>query len=213
MAKKQAKAVARKDGVGAGGETHQVTSVQGEALTTNQGTPISDNQNSLKSGERGPTLLEDFVLPVAKHFGYALHDSMPYVELLSTFAVSSGFLYLAVRYASLWLAAAMVVQGTELYFARAFIDSSPRNFNLYATEVNIITASVLGILGGAAIVSWRARIQTTRDEAKRSEVVTERERARDQKFREMFEGRPAPLPAPAPTRGGVARLIIEPPPL
>jgi hypothetical protein len=160
-----------------------------------------------------PTLLEDLVLPVSHHFGYALHSSMPYVELLSTFAVSSGFLYLAVRYASLWLAAAMVVQGTELYFARAFIDSSPRNFNLYATEVNIITASVLGILGGAAIVSWRARIQTTRDEAKRSEVVTERERARDQKFREMFEGRPAPLPAPAPTRGGVARLIIEPPPL
>jgi hypothetical protein len=107
----------------------------------------------------------------------------------------------------------MVVQGTELYFARAFIDSSPRNFNLYATEVNIITASVLSILCGAAIVSWRARIQKTRDEARRSELVTERARARDQKFREMFEGRPAPTPAPAPTRGGVARLIIEPPPL
>ena len=31
-------------------------------LTTNQGTPISDNQASLKAGLRGPTLLEDFVL-------------------------------------------------------------------------------------------------------------------------------------------------------
>ena len=31
-------------------------------LTTNQGIPISDNQNSLKAGTRGPTLLEDFVL-------------------------------------------------------------------------------------------------------------------------------------------------------
>ena len=31
-------------------------------LTTNQGTPIADNQNSLRSGSRGPTLLEDFVL-------------------------------------------------------------------------------------------------------------------------------------------------------
>ncbi|KAI3623962.1 hypothetical protein GLX27_002719 [Malassezia furfur] len=31
-------------------------------LTTNQGVPVSDNQNSLKSGSRGPTLLEDFVL-------------------------------------------------------------------------------------------------------------------------------------------------------
>ncbi len=31
-------------------------------LTTNQGVPISDNQNSLKFGLRGPALLEDFVL-------------------------------------------------------------------------------------------------------------------------------------------------------
>lgn len=34
----------------------------GQALTTNMGLPISDNQNSLKGGLRGPTLLEDFVL-------------------------------------------------------------------------------------------------------------------------------------------------------
>jgi catalase len=34
----------------------------GQTLTTNQGTPVSDNQNSLKAGLRGPTLLEDFVL-------------------------------------------------------------------------------------------------------------------------------------------------------
>ena len=31
-------------------------------LTTNQGIIVSDNQNSLKAGTRGPTLLEDFVL-------------------------------------------------------------------------------------------------------------------------------------------------------
>ena len=34
----------------------------GRALTTNQGVAISDNQNSLKAGLRGPTLLEDFIL-------------------------------------------------------------------------------------------------------------------------------------------------------
>ena len=32
------------------------------ALTTNQGVPVADNQNSLKAGLRGPTLLEDFIL-------------------------------------------------------------------------------------------------------------------------------------------------------
>src|SRR5450432_2305639 len=45
-----------------GGETHQQAAADGVLLTTNQGLPISDNQNSLKGGERGPTLLEDFIL-------------------------------------------------------------------------------------------------------------------------------------------------------
>jgi len=34
----------------------------GESLTTNQGLLISDNQNSLRAGVRGPTLLEDHIL-------------------------------------------------------------------------------------------------------------------------------------------------------
>ncbi len=34
----------------------------GQRLTTNQGVPIADNQNSLKIGLRGPTALEDFIL-------------------------------------------------------------------------------------------------------------------------------------------------------
>src|SRR5690606_19168419 len=34
----------------------------GQALTTNQGVRVSDNQHSLKAGVRGPALLKDFVL-------------------------------------------------------------------------------------------------------------------------------------------------------
>ncbi|MDP3225622.1 MAG: catalase, partial [Rubrivivax sp.] len=34
----------------------------GQVLNTNQGVAIADNQNSLKAGLRGPTLLEDFIL-------------------------------------------------------------------------------------------------------------------------------------------------------
>ena len=45
---------------GNGGETHQQS--QAPSLTDNFGHPVSDNQNSLKAGGRGPTLLEDFVL-------------------------------------------------------------------------------------------------------------------------------------------------------
>jgi catalase len=34
----------------------------GQILTTNQGLRVNDDQNSLKAGERGPSLLEDFIL-------------------------------------------------------------------------------------------------------------------------------------------------------
>jgi catalase len=45
-----------------GGELHQRAGGGHPLLTTNQGIPISDNQNSLRANSRGPTLLEDFIL-------------------------------------------------------------------------------------------------------------------------------------------------------
>ncbi len=53
--------------IGNGGETHQhiapdVNHKDGTAhLTDNFGHRVVDNQNSLRAGERGPTLLEDFI--------------------------------------------------------------------------------------------------------------------------------------------------------
>ncbi|MDZ3837949.1 MAG: catalase [Rhodospirillales bacterium] len=44
---------------GQGGETHQVAGGDVPVLTTQQGAPVADDQNSLKAGPRGPTLLED----------------------------------------------------------------------------------------------------------------------------------------------------------
>src|SRR3546814_12901635 len=69
------------DHAGNGGELHQ--DIPGKAdhgdgaahLTDNFGHRISDNQNSLRAGERGPTLLEYFVLP-AKIFHFD-HERIP----------------------------------------------------------------------------------------------------------------------------------------
>ena len=47
---------------GTGGETHQSAASAAQSLTTNQGVAIADNQNSLRVDQRGPTLLEDFIL-------------------------------------------------------------------------------------------------------------------------------------------------------
>ncbi len=42
--------------------SHHTVSEQDEHLTTNQGLKINDDNNTLKAGERGPSLLEDFIM-------------------------------------------------------------------------------------------------------------------------------------------------------
>ncbi len=57
------------------GETHQSTTDSEKTMTTNHGVPIPDDQNSLKAGARGPTLLEDFILrEKISHFD---HERIP----------------------------------------------------------------------------------------------------------------------------------------
>ncbi|MBA3603088.1 MAG: catalase [Parachlamydiaceae bacterium] len=46
--------------IGTGGELHQIATSDTPILTTQQGIPVSDDQNSLKIGKEGPTALEDF---------------------------------------------------------------------------------------------------------------------------------------------------------
>lgn len=48
--------------IGTGGEIHQQAKGQDDTLTTQQGAPVADDQNSLRAGARGPTLLEDQVM-------------------------------------------------------------------------------------------------------------------------------------------------------
>jgi catalase len=45
---------------GKGGELHQLAEDDTPILTTAQGGPVSDDQNTLRVGERGPSLIEDF---------------------------------------------------------------------------------------------------------------------------------------------------------
>ncbi len=45
---------------GNGGETHQIAGEGQARLTTQQGVVVGDDQNTLRAGERGPAVLEDF---------------------------------------------------------------------------------------------------------------------------------------------------------
>lgn len=73
MAKTPTRALASE--IGNADELHQTASTPETRTTTNHGVPISDNQNSLKAGRRGSTLMEDFILrEKIQHFD---HERIP----------------------------------------------------------------------------------------------------------------------------------------
>jgi len=97
-------------------------------------------------------------------------------DLTTTAIVSFGFLYLALRYASPWLAAAMVIQGFEFYTDRIFLDASARQdfaFNAlrdhpeYAMQENLIVT-------GVAVVLFLATLSAIRQRRKAREIDAER---------------------------------------
>jgi catalase len=60
-----------------------------QALTTNQGVPIGSNQDSLKAGPRGPSLLEDFILrEKITHFD---HERIPERVVHARGSAAHGF--------------------------------------------------------------------------------------------------------------------------
>ena len=72
---RETRAPKSRPGLGNAGELHQIAGGEHAALTTNQGVPLSDNQNSLTLGTRGPVLLEDFILrEKINHFD---HERIP----------------------------------------------------------------------------------------------------------------------------------------
>ncbi|HLI65072.1 MAG TPA: hypothetical protein VKU90_01795 [Caulobacteraceae bacterium] len=152
------------------------------------------------------------VIAIAGPSGWANTASTAYIDLVSTALMSAFFLYLAIRYASLWLAAAMIIHASELYFARLYIDSGFTNFTPYAIELNLNCALVLITLAAAALVSWRGRVVKRKEDAKRETLVARRREEQERRWRVLLESRP-PTPIPAPAPGRVARLIIEPPPI
>jgi catalase len=75
--------------VAPGGEIHQQAGSADTQLTTNQGVPVGDNQNSLKAGARGPVLLQDFILrEKITHFD---HERIPERVVHARGSAAHGF--------------------------------------------------------------------------------------------------------------------------
>ncbi len=67
----------------------KVTTTDDQPLTTNQGQTVSDDQNSLRAGSRGPTLLEDYILrEKIQHFD---HERIPERVVHARGAAAHGY--------------------------------------------------------------------------------------------------------------------------
>ena len=96
-------------------ELHQTASTPETRTTTNHGVPISDNQNSLKAGPRGSTLLEDFILrEKIQHFD---HERIPERIVHARGSAAHGFFELTDSLADYTTAKILteVGQKTELF--------------------------------------------------------------------------------------------------
>ena len=81
--------LAKVESIGSGGELHQSAGGTHPPMTTNQGGVIADDENSLKLGERGPVLLEDFALiEKLNHFN---HERIPERVVHARGAAAHGF--------------------------------------------------------------------------------------------------------------------------
>lgn len=103
-------------------------------------------------------------------FAVAVHpllapDIQPLALLAADAVLAAGFLFLAIRYASLWLGVAMLLQAVQFSLhAYYMVSDLPHDVN-YARVNNFDTAAIFFCIIGGTIVSWRRRLRAERDVA------------------------------------------------
>lgn len=104
-------------------------------------------------------------------------QAAPSVPILGfDLAVAIGFLVLAVRFNSLWLGAAMIMQGAVfgLHVSRLTEDTEPRLFGLhfYVLAMNVISVLILFVMVGAALTTQHRRKHPKADDDQMWEPAT-----------------------------------------
>ncbi|WP_397457674.1 catalase HPII [Pseudomonas asplenii] len=97
----------------------------GQALRTNQGVKVADNQNSLKAGARGPSLLEDFIMrEKITHFD---HERIPERIVHARGTAAHGYFQAYQSHAALTKAGFLQDPGTQTpVFVRFSTVQGPR---------------------------------------------------------------------------------------
>lgn len=94
-------------------------------------------------------------------------DVQPVAQLVVDAALAAGFLFLAIRFASLWLGVAMLLQAVQ-FSLHAFylVQETPHDWTFFRINNFDSWGIILCIVGGTAL-SWRRRERKRRLEAQK----------------------------------------------
>jgi hypothetical protein len=95
-------------------------------------------------------------------------DVQPIALLVVDAALAAGFLFLAIRFASLWLGVAMLLQAVQFSLhAYYMVGDLTHDWN-YARINNLDTLGILICIVGGTAVSWRRRVRKRRLDAEKA---------------------------------------------
>ena len=87
---------------------------------------------------------------------------VPIAFLASDAALAAGLLFLAIRFSSLWLGAAMLLQAIGLSLHAAYFAADKTDLNIYVVWLyiagkNLASLAMLLVILAAGVVAWRRR--------------------------------------------------------
>ncbi|MBS0408289.1 MAG: hypothetical protein JSR86_00130 [Proteobacteria bacterium] len=95
-------------------------------------------------------------------------DVQPVALLVVDAALAAGFLFLAIRFASLWLGLAMLLQAVQFSLhAYYMVGDLAHDWN-YARINNLDTLGIMICIIGGTVVSWRRRRRKHRQDAEKA---------------------------------------------
>lgn len=84
-------------------------------------------------------------------------DAISVALLTADGLLAAGFLVLAIRYASLWIGAAMLLQAGQFSLHAWYLVSGLERDRFYAIANNLVTISILACILVGTLISWRRR--------------------------------------------------------
>lgn len=89
-------------------------------------------------------------------------DLEPVAQLAVDAALAAGFLFLAIRFASLWLGVAMLLQAVQFSLHAYYLVGDIKPDHLFAEINNVDSLGILICIIGGTVVSWRRRVRKRR---------------------------------------------------